>query len=531
MSNFDPNYDPSETNRAEEEPTEALDQTNPVEGQDPTTTQPQTTVNPYSNPYQDLYGNMNPSGGNPYSAQNPQNPYQNPYSNPYQGSYQGQAPYQNPYNPYPQQIQQPTPPRKKGITLRGTIALILVCAILFGCLGYGGAEFVRSLSQRSSSSTQTQPSDQGQGSAPSQRGNETTPSTPDTSSLPSGGSDSLLTIEEVAPMTLTVAPSDEDTLTIPQVVEKTADSVVEITTEIVATSPFMQQYITSGAGSGVIIAENGYILTNNHVISDATSITVTLHNGESYPAALVGLDEDLDVALLKIEETGLTPAVIGTSSNLLVGQTIIVIGNPLGQLGGSVTHGIISALERNITIDGTTMTLMQIDAAVNPGNSGGALFDESGDLVGIVNAKSGGDNVEGIGFAIPIDNVMEIVDDLLNYGYVKGRPALGITMIDITTSQMAYMYQVGELGAYIYSVAEGSAAEQAGLQNGDRIVSINGTPVSNASEVKTQVGTVAVGETVTIVVSRNGQEVKVTVTMGEYIPNGIKGRITTGSLN
>ncbi len=413
--------------------------------------------------------------------------------------------------------------------MRGTIAIILICAILFGCIGYGGAEFVRSLRQRPSSSSQTQPDNRTQTPQNDNGSKGNLPSLPDTSSVPSGGS--LLTIEEVEPMTLTVAPKDDAVLTIPQVVEKTADSVVEITTEIVATSPFMQQYITSGAGSGVIIAENGYILTNNHVIADASSITVTLHNGDSYPAVLVGLDEDLDIALLKIEATGLTPAMIGTSSDLLVGQTIIVIGNPLGQLGGSVTHGIISALERNITIDGTTMTLMQIDAAVNPGNSGGALFDEAGDLVGIVNAKSGGNNVEGIGFAIPIDNVMEIVDDLLNYGYVKGKPALGITMIDITTSQMAYMYQVGELGPYIYSISEGSAAEQAGLERGDRIVSINGVEVNNAAEVKEQVSGVSVGDTLTMIVSRNGQSVTVTVTMGEYIPNGIKGRITSGSLN
>lgn len=449
---------------------------------------------------------------NPYSQTNfGYNPYpQAPYTYPAPGTYPAAPQY-----PYPQGAPAEARPKKKGLGTGAIVAIILACAVLFTALGFFGSQ-IMSGSSASASSSEAMPQTPSDPSVPSE--NSTVPST-------MSPSESLMIVREAEPMELTVAPKNGNTMSIPDVVDKTADSVVEITTEVVATSLYMQQYITSGAGSGIIISENGYILTNNHVIADATSITVTLKNGDTFPAALVGLDEDLDIALLKVDATGLTPAEIGTSSDLRVGQTIIAIGNPLGQLGGTVTSGIISALERSITIDGTTMSLMQIDAAVNPGNSGGALFDEEGTLVGVVNAKSSGNGVEGIGFAIPIDSVMEILDDLVNYGYVKGRPAIGITMVDISTSQMAYMYRVSELGPYIYSVNEGGSAEAAGLQSGDRILSVNGVAVSSAAEVKEQITGVSVGSTITMEVSRNNQTLSIKVVMGEYIPAAIRDRI------
>ena len=184
--------------------------------------------------------------------------------------------------------------------------------------------------------------------------------------------------------------------TIKSVVEQCADAVVEIQTESISSGgSLFQQYISSGAGSGVILTQDGYIVTNHHVIENATSILVRTRSGDEYNAQLIGSDQQSDLAVLKIDASGLTPAVLGDSTKLEVGDLAVVIGNPLGELGGTVTSGIISALDREVTIDGQVMTLMQTDAAVNPGNSGGGLFDANGDLVGIINAKSSGNNVEG----------------------------------------------------------------------------------------------------------------------------------------
>ena len=168
-----------------------------------------------------------------------------------------------------------------------------------------------------------------------------------------------------------------------KVVAAVENSVVEITTETVTTSTFFGQYVTQGAGSGVVVSADGYIVTNNHVVDGATNIKVTLANKTTYDATVVGTDEKTDIAVVKINASGLTPAVFGDSSQIVVGQDVIVIGNPLGSLGGSVTKGIVSALDRQVTIENQTMTLLQIDAAVNPGNSGGGAFDANGNLIGI----------------------------------------------------------------------------------------------------------------------------------------------------
>ena len=194
-----------------------------------------------------------------------------------------------------------------------------------------------------------------------------------------------------------------DSLSISQVVELVADTVVEITTTNVVTDRFYGQYVTSGAGSGVIISENGYIITNNHVIDGAQRIYVRLTDGSEFEAKLIGGDAEKDIALIKINATGLKAAVMGSSKSLVVGQEVVAIGNPLGSLGGTVTDGIISALDRTVVVDGHQMTLMQTNAAINPGNSGGGLFNRAGELIGIVNAKQSDTGIEGLGFAIPID--------------------------------------------------------------------------------------------------------------------------------
>ena len=202
-------------------------------------------------------------------------------------------------------------------------------------------------------------------------------------------------------------------LSIAEVVEQVADTVVEITTTNVVTDRFYGQYVTSGAGSGVIISENGYIITNHHVIDGARSITVRLTDGSEFAATLIGSNADKDIALLKISATGLRAAVLGSSEALVVGQEVVAIGNPLGSLGGTVTDGIISALDRTVVIDGHRMTLMQTNAAINPGNSGGGLFNRAGELIGIVNAKQADTGIEGLGFAIPIDVAWETVETIV----------------------------------------------------------------------------------------------------------------------
>lgn len=416
----------------------------------------------------------------------------------YQG--QGYQGYPN-YNPYGYE----EPKRKKGISGKALVAIILCCALVFGAMGYGGAVAVSSLLKDRQSSTAHE----------------------DNSSTATPVRDENLNNSE--PLQIVNAKAEDGALTIAEIAAKAKESVVEITTESVVTGTMLQQYIASGAGSGVIITEDGYIITNYHVVENAAKISITLPDGQSYTASVVGLDQQLDLGLLKIDATGLTPASLATSSNLVVGQTVVAVGNPLGQLGGSVSAGIISALDRNITIEGETMTLMQIDAAVNPGNSGGGLFNAQGNLIGIVNAKSTGTDVEGIGFAIPIDTVTGILDDLKTYGYVTGRIRIGITMVDVLTEQSAWMYRVNELGTYVYQVNEGSAAEEGGLKRGDRILSVNGVKTANASEVKAELQKAEIGSNVTIVVSRSGMEVTLTVVATEYIPEDIGSTNTSSS--
>lgn len=309
-----------------------------------------------------------------------------------------------------------------------------------------------------------------------------------------------------------------ETLSIQEVASYAADSVVEITTEVVQHGSFMQDYVAEGAGSGVIISADGYIITNNHVISGASNIIVRLKNGTSYTATLIGTDSDYDVALLKVDAQDLKPVVFGDSSDLYVGQDTVAIGNPLGELGGTVTRGIISALDRSLTIDGMTMSVLQTDASINPGNSGGGLFNSKGELIGLVFAKSSGTDIEGLGFAIPSNIVKTIVEDLSNHGYVKGKPAMGVTLIDITSTSKARQYGVSQLGVYIYSVNEGSAAQAAGLAKGDCITAVDNVVVSSSTEVQQAVKSKKVGDVVTVTVLRNGKTIDLPVTLQESTP-------------
>lgn len=309
---------------------------------------------------------------------------------------------------------------------------------------------------------------------------------------------------------------DDGEISLADIVSITENAVVEIATETVTNGTIMRQFISEGAGSGVIVRADGYIVTAYHVIEDANKIKVTLKNGEIYEAELIGSDSDNDIAIIKIKKDDLTSAVLGDSSKLRVGETAIAIGNPLGQLGGTVTTGIISALDREIDLGDTIMNLLQTNAAINPGNSGGGLFNINGELIGITIAKSTGSDVEGLGFAIPINDVKDIINDILTYGYVKGKIQMGMNLLDVSDVYSAMMYGLNSTGVYIQGVVEGSSADKAGLKAGDRIVEFAGEDIMTFSELKKVINKHEVGETVEIVVVRNGREKNMKIYLSEY---------------
>ena len=346
-----------------------------------------------------------------------------------------------------------------------------------------------------------------------------------------GGSGKVV-IQQVAPSStadsasgsdssITAASSSGSSLTTEQVADLVSPSVVVITTEQVVYSQWSwygQNQVESGAGSGVIISSDGYILTCAHVVDGASTITVTIGD-KDYTATLVGEDTTSDIAVIKIDADGLTPATVGNSDSLKVGQSVMAVGNPLGELGGTVTGGMISALNRSVTIQGSssvnTMSLIQMDASVSPGNSGGGLFNMNGELVGIVNAKSSSSDAEGLGFAIPINDAIKVAQELLENGYVTGRPYLGITYLAVTDAQTASQLGVNAYGVYVVEVVKGGPAEKAGLQAGDRIVSVDGTEIASKDDLGTLMQKHEAGDTLSITIARDGQMQTVNVTLGE----------------
>lgn len=293
-------------------------------------------------------------------------------------------------------------------------------------------------------------------------------------------------------------------LSIQEIIAKNENSVVAITTGSVSTDSWARQYVTNGAGSGVIYSKDGYIITNNHVIAGASSIKVTLHDGKEYDATVVAADEQSDVAVIKIDADNLVPVTMGESASLSVGDLAVAIGNPLGTLAGSATDGIISGLEREITLEGKSMTLLQVSASINPGNSGGGVFDQYGNLIGLVVAKSSGSNVEGLGFAIPVDTVKAVADSLIANGYVAGRPAAGITILDLTSASDAMKYNVRVTGVYIQEV-KGENAKNAGLQAWDLVYMIDGKKVTSSDMLIRQIRKHAVGDKIQLTIVRNDQ--------------------------
>ena len=320
---------------------------------------------------------------------------------------------------------------------------------------------------------------------------------------------------------ITSAAASGSALSTEQVADMVSPSVVVITTEQVVYSQWSwygQNQVESGAGSGVIISSDGYILTCAHVVDGASTITVTIGD-KDYPATLVGEDTTSDIAVIKIDADGLTPATVGDSDSLKVGQSVMAVGNPLGELGGTVTGGMISALNRSVTIQGSssvnTMSLIQMDASVSPGNSGGGLFNMNGELIGIVNAKSSSSDAEGLGFAIPINDAIKVSQELLENGYVTGRPYLGITYVAVEDAQTAAQLGVNAYGVYVMDVVKGGPAEKAGLKAGDRIVSIDDSEIASKDNLGTLMQKHAAGDTLSITVARDGQMQTVSVTLGE----------------
>lgn len=398
-------------------------------------------------------------------------------------------------NEYETAALQPIAQKKKSRTGLKVVALCLVCTLLGGAGGFSGAMLAGNHA----------PASDGQ---------------PSTSIYESNGIETVTVVNLPAGTTMTPE----------QIYASNVASCVGIT---VSTTTNVFGYTTTSAatGSGFVLTANGYIVTNYHVIEAAVKdanvpITVSFQNGDSYEAKLIGGESDNDVAVLKIDASDLKPVVLGDSSQLVVGQAVYTIGNPLGELTYSLTDGLVSALDRVITTgsgsDAVSMNMMQTNCAINPGNSGGALFNQYGEVIGITTAKmsssgsSSSASIEGLGFAIPIDDVKQIVTDLIQHGYVTGKPSMGIQVSSVSQQDaMRYGLQVG---AYVEAVNEGSCAEKAGLKVGDIVVAMDDTEVGSGSALVATKAKYRAGDTVTLTVLRGGQKLKLELTFDEEQP-------------
>ncbi len=322
------------------------------------------------------------------------------------------------------------------------------------------------------------------------------------------------TTKTVSATNYTLARATGSEKSVEEIIAQNENAVVEIRTESVSSDSWMQNYVTEGAGSGVIIDTKGYILTCAHVVENSNKITVKLKDGTECEAEIVGMDSQNDIAVIQINAKNLTAATYGDSSELSVGDLVVAIGNPLGELGGSATTGIISALDRELTVDGKNLTLLQTDASINPGNSGGGLFDQYGNLIGIVVAKSSGSDVEGLGFAIPINTAAEIAKELIENGHVTGRAAIGVNVIDASDAETAMQYGLRTTGVYIQEVT-GDNAKEAGLQSGDMIYYLGDTQIESTADLTSALSEYEPGDKVTITVIRDNQTVDIEVELTE----------------
>ena len=357
--------------------------------------------------------------------------------------------------------------KKSGVKVT---ALLLACALVGGGAGFGGAALARSVGV-------------GGGTAIHQS---------DRTVLE-------VTVKKVTGQTL---------MTPAEVYASTVGSVVSINCSAVSTNIFGQRVESASSGSGFVITQDGYIVTNHHVVASASSVKVTMYDGKEYSAAVVGSDSDYDVAVLKVETTGLQPVTLGNSADVNVGDTVLAIGNPLGELTFSMSQGIVSCCDRAINVSGTPFNMIQVDASINPGNSGGPLMNLYGEVVGIVSAKySSYSNtaVEGLGFAIPIGDVQAVITDIMENGQITSKPSMGITA-GTMTRQMATQYQIDkDNGVFVYSVDKGGAGEKAGLRMGDVITKVDSMEITSMEDLTAAKKGHRAGDTVTVIYYRDGQ--------------------------
>lgn len=310
--------------------------------------------------------------------------------------------------------------------------------------------------------------------------------------------------------------SGKEALTVSEIYSENVTSVVGIRTEGTTTNIFGQVSTTASTGTGIILTDNGYIVTNCHVVEGGSTYQVALFDGTVYDARLVGAEPANDVAVLKIEASGLNAAELGDSDEIVVGEDVIVIGNPLGELTYTLTRGVVSALNRAINTDGTPINMFQVDAAVNAGNSGGPAFDATGHVIGMVTAKYASDSVEGIGFCIPVSDVVKIANELIQYGYVRGKAALEIGVEDAYSRSFWGTSRIS--GAYVSYVVEGGCSDAAGIRVGSLINYVNSTAVTSAADLSVILRSFSKGETVTVRGYYNNRAFEASVTLGEYSP-------------
>lgn len=385
------------------------------------------------------------------------------------------------YAPAPRQENTYTAPvRKQGFFHRTWVkvtALVLACAVVGGAAGYGGAALAG-------------------GSI-------------------SGGKTTINESDRTATAVQIKKVDGKTKMQPAEVYASTVNSTVSINCSSQSTNIFGQTTQSASSGSGFIISQDGYIVTNYHVISGASSVKVTLYNGDTYDATVIGGDSDYDVAVLKINAAGLTPVTLGNSADVNVGDSVLAIGNPLGELTFSMSGGYVSSCNRAINVDGTPFNMIQVDCSINPGNSGGPLFNSYGEVIGIVSAKYSSysnTTVEGIGFAIPINDVVSLVKDIMTNGYVTNKAYMGITP-QTMTAQMAqqYRYDVTE-GVFVCSVDPDSAADKAGLKLGDVITKMDDKTISSYEDLVAAKKSYSAGDTVTLTVYREGKTIEVELT-------------------
>jgi serine protease Do len=389
--------------------------------------------------------------------------------------------------------------------MKAAAGLCALCVVLSGAFGFGGTMLANRLSGSGAVSAETK------------------------EALPSSSNRSVVVYKSAQGTPVSATAKSGEPMTYAQVAAMVKDSVVEINTEYTTRNAWFQ-YTTGGAGSGVILSDDGYIITNAHVILDssmqtpADTVTVRLTDGTEYPAEVISYDTDEDIAIVKIDAKDLLPAQVGDSDKLIVGEELIIVGNPLGKLGGSVSNGIVSATEREIQVGGVTMHLIQTNAAVNPGNSGGGMFNMKGELVGIVNAKSSGMGIEGLGFAIPVNQVMKVSEQLLTQGYVSGKPMIGVSFEDVGSDSGLSFFGFGsgaasnvKPGVYVRELVEGMNDKV--LEEGDRVIAVNGEEISSSDDIKAIVSASAIGDKITFQLYRENKLMEVEVTVFERTPD------------